>query len=174
MKRWLWIVSVTLLLLLPLSVGYFTAPCDRFGEPLILSPYRLRQQRFLREVEVWSREVAEAGAVINELLQGPQPQSSGETFRMAEQVGQAVARLDALPPPEASEAYLLLGQEMGRAHDTYIYAAESLLTFYGSNNPEALAEARAALEDAELLISDLEEGIAGLSHPRCYEVWRER
>jgi len=62
---------------------------------------------------------------------------------------------------------------MQQTIDTYAYAAEQLLTFYGNNDSEALVEAQASLALARLALGDLRAGIAGLTYPLCWEVWRE-
>ena len=62
---------------------------------------------------------------------------------------------------------------MQQAVDTYAYAAEQLLVFYGNNDGQALAEAQASLALARLALGDLRAGIAGLTYPACREVWRE-
>jgi len=168
------IVGLTLALIgLPLGVGYVTAPCDSFGAPVVMSPYRLRQQRFLAEATTWADELAEIGDSLDAIARGPQPQSTGAAFRLAEQVGQADARLDALTLPEAPAEYSLLALTMQQAVDTYAYAAEQLLVFYGNNDGQALAEAQASLTLARSALGDLREGIAGLTYPLCREVWRE-
>ncbi|MBN2001816.1 MAG: hypothetical protein JXA21_00555 [Anaerolineae bacterium] len=168
------IVGLTLALIgLPLGVGYSVAPCDSFGTPVVMSPYRLRQQRFLAEATAWAAALTEIGDSLDAIARGPQPQSTGAAFRLAEQVGQAVGRLDALTLPEAPAEYSLLALTMQQAVDTYAYAAEQLLTFYGTNDPQALAEAQASLTLARLALGDLREGIAGLTCALCREVWRE-
>ena len=168
------IVGLTLVLIgLPLGVGYVSAPCDSFGAPVVMSPYRLRQQRFLAEATAWADELAEIGDSLDAIARGPQPQSTGAAFRLAEQVGQADARLNALPLPEAPAEYSLLALTMQQAVDTYAYAAEQLLVFYGNNDGQALTEAQASLALARLALADLREGIAGLTCAWCREVWRE-
>jgi len=92
---------------------------------------------------------------------------------LAEQVGQADARLNTLTLPEAPAEYSLLALTMQQAVDTYVYAAEQLLVFYGNNDGQALAEAQASLALARLALGDLRAGIAGLTYPACREVWRE-
>ncbi|MEJ5312355.1 MAG: hypothetical protein WHX52_21530 [Anaerolineae bacterium] len=85
------IVGLTLALIgLPLGVGYSAAPCDSFGAPVVMSPYRLRQQRFLAAATAWADALTEIGDSLNAIAQGPQPQSTGAAFRLAEQVGQAL------------------------------------------------------------------------------------
>ena len=168
------IVGLTLALIgLPLGVGYVAAPCDSFGAPVVMSPYRLRQQRFLAAATAWADELAEIGDSLDAIARGPQPQSTGAAFRLAEQVGQAASRLNALRLPEAPAEYSLLALTMQQAVDTYAYAAEQLLVFYGNNDPLALAEAQASLTLARLALGDLREGIAGLTCALCREVWRE-
>lgn len=168
------IIGLTLALIgLPLGVGYSTASCDSFGAPVVMSPYRLRQQRFLVAATAWADELAEIGDSLDAIAQGPQPQSTGAAFKLAEQVGQAAARLDALTLPAAPAEYSLLALTMQQAVDTYAYAAEQLLVFYGNNDGQALTEARASLALARLALADLQAGIAGLTYPLCREVWRE-
>ncbi len=168
------IVGLTLALIgLPLGVGYSAAPCDNFGAPVALSPYRLRQQRFLTAAARWMEAVEEIGDSLDAIARGPQPQSTGAAFRLAEQVGQAAVRLDALALPEAPAEYSLLALTMQQALDTYAYAAEQLLVFYGNNDGQALTEARASLALARLALGDLRAGIGGLTYPLCREVWRE-
>lgn len=168
------IIGLTLALIgLPLSVGYITAPCDSFGAPVVLSVYRLRQQRFLTAATRWADALEEIGQSLDTIARGTQPQSTGAAFRLAEQVGQAAGRLDALTLPEAPAEYSLLALTMQQASDTYAYAAEQLLTFYGNNDPQALAEAQASLALARLPLTDLRDGIAGLTYPLCREVWRD-
>jgi len=168
------IIGLTLALIgLPLGVGYATAPCDSFGAPVVLSLYRLRQQRFLTAATRWADTVEETGDSLDVIAQGPQPQSTGAAFRLAEQVGQADARLNALTLPEAPAEYSLLALTMQQTGDTYAYAAEQLLVFYGNNDGQALAEAQASLALARLALGDLRAGIAGLTYPLCREVWRE-
>ncbi|MGC9396881.1 MAG: hypothetical protein ACP5J4_18710 [Anaerolineae bacterium] len=124
------IVGLTLALIgLPLGVGYAAAPCDSFGAPVVLSLYRLRQQRFLTTATRWADAVEDIGDSLDTIARGPQPQSTGAAFRLAEQVGQASARLDALTLPEAPAEYSLLALTMQQTSDTYAYAAEQLLTF---------------------------------------------
>jgi hypothetical protein len=169
-----YIVGLTLALIgLPLGVGYVVAPCDSFGAPVVMSPYRLRQQRFLAEATAWADELAGIGDSLDAIANTLQPQSTGAAFRLAEQVGQAAARLDALALPEAPAEYSLLALTMQQAVDTYDYAAEQLLVFYGNNDGQALAEAQASLALARLALADLRAGIAGLTYPLCREVWRE-
>jgi hypothetical protein len=168
------IIGLTLALIgFPLGVGYATAPCDSFGAPMVLSLYRLRQQQFLTAATHWADAVDEIGNSLDVTADGPQPQSTGAAFRLAEQIGQAEARLNALTLPEAPAEYSLLASTMQQTLDTYIYAAEQLLTFYGNNDSQALAEAQASLVLAQLSLDDLRAGIAGLTHPLCREVWRE-
>ena len=168
------IVGLTLALIgLPLGVGYVTAPCDSFGAPMVMSPYRLRQQRFLAEATAWADALAEIGDSLDAIARGPQPQSTGAAFRLAEQVGQADARLNTLTLPEAPAEYSLLALTMQQTVDTYAYAAEQLLAFYGNNDGQALTEAQASLALARLALGDLRAGIAGLTYPVCREVWRE-
>lgn len=168
------IAGLTLALIgLPLGVGYVVAPCDSFRAPVVMSAYRLRQQRFLAEATAWTDELAEIGDSLDAIANGPQPQSTGAAFRLAEQVGQASARLNALTLPEAPAEYSLLALTMQQAVDTYAYAAEQLLTFFGTNDAQALAEAQTSLALARLALADLREGIAGLSCTLCREVWRE-
>ena len=159
--------------LAPLGVGYATAPCDAFGEPVVLSPYRLRQQRYLDQATRWLDAVAEVGATLDAVASGPGPQSTGAAFRLAEQVGQAASRLDALALPEAPAEYSLLALTLLQVQDTYAYAAEQLLVFYGTTDPEARHEAQIALALAAGALTDAREGIAGLTYPLCREVWRE-
>ena len=169
-----YIVGLTLALIgLPLGVGYSTAPCDSFGAPVVMSPYRLRQQLFLAAATAWADALAEIGDNLDAIAQGPQPQSTGAAFRLAEQVGQAAARLNTLTLPEAPAEYSLLALTMQQAVDTYAYAAEQLLVFYGNNDGQALTEARASLALARLALGDLRAGIGGLTYPVCREVWRE-
>lgn len=168
------IVGLTLALIgLPLGVGYVTAPCDSFGAPVVMSPYRLRQQRFLTEATAWADALAEIGDSVDAIARGPQPQSTGAAFRLAEQVGQADAGLNTLPLPEAPAEYSLLALTMQQTGDTYAYAAEQLLVFYGNNDGQALTEAQASLTLARLALADLREGIDGLTCALCREVWRE-
>jgi hypothetical protein len=168
------IIGLTLAVIgLPLGVGYAAAPCDSFGAPVVLSLYRLRQQRFLTAVTHWADTVEEIGDSLDAIARGPQPQSTGAAFRLAEQVGQADARLNTLTLPEAPAEYSLLALTMQQTIDTYAYAAEQLLTFYGNNDGQALAEAQASLALARLALGDLRAGIAGLTYPACREVWRE-
>ena len=89
-KTWIWALSVLLLLGAPLGVGYLTAPCDTFGEPVILSPYRLRQQHFLQQATRWLQESQEVEAALLALTQAEQPQSMGEAFQLAEQAALSV------------------------------------------------------------------------------------
>ncbi|HQI83446.1 MAG TPA: hypothetical protein PKV20_02570 [Anaerolineae bacterium] len=168
------IIGLTLALIgLPLGVGYATAPCDSFSAPVVLSLYRLRQQRFLTAATRWADEVEAVGLSLDAIARGPQPQSTGAAFRLAEQVGQAAGRLNALILPEAPAEYSLLALTMQQTADTYAYAAEQLLIFYGNNDGQALAEAQASLALARLALGDLRAGIAGLTYPACREVWRE-
>ena len=160
------------LILTPLAVGYVAAPCDAFGEPLVLSPYRLRQQQYLDRAARWLDEIAEVGATLDAVARGPQPQSTGAAFRLAEQVGQAASRLDTLTLPAAPAEYSLLSLTLLQVQDTYAYAAEQLLVFYGAADPQALAEAHAALDLAASALADARAGIAGLTYPLCREVWR--
>ena len=174
MHRHFIIIGLTLALIgLPLGVGYATAPCDSFGAPVVLSLYRLRQQRFLTAATRWADTVEEIGDSLDAIAGGPQPQSTGAAFRLAEQVGQADARLNTLTLPEAPAEYSLLALTMQQTIDTYAYAAEQLLTFYGNNDGQALTEAQASLALARLALGDLRAGIAGLTYPACREVWRE-
>lgn len=169
-----YIVGLTLALIgLPIGVGYVVAPCDSFGAPMVMSPYRLRQQRFLAEATEWADALTEIGDSLDAIANTSQPQSTGAAFRLAEQVGQAAARLDALTLPAAPAEYSLLALTMQQAMDTYAYAAEQLLVFYGNNDGQALTEARASLALARLALADLRAGIAGLTYPLCREVWRE-
>lgn len=161
------------LVLTPLGVGYATAPCDAFGEPVILSPYRLRQQRYLDRAAHWLDEIAAVGATLDAVAAGPSPQSTGAAFRLAEQVGQTASRLDALALPQAPAEYSLLALTLVQVQDTYAYAAEQLLVFYGNADPQALLEAQIALDLAASALADAREGIAGLTYPLCREVWRE-
>jgi hypothetical protein len=160
------------LVLVPLGVGYATAPCDAFGAPVVLSPYRLRQQHYLDRTSRWLDDVAEVGATLAAVAHGPQPQATGTAFRLAERVGQAAGRLETLAPPEAPEAYSLLALTLEQVRDTYAYAAEQLLVTYGSSDVGALAEARAGLAAAQTVLDDARAGIAGLTYPLCREVWR--
>ncbi len=174
MRRHFIIIGLTLALIgLPLGVGYATAPCDSFGAPVVMSPYRLRQQRFLTAATRWADAEEAVGLTLDTIARGPQPQSTGAAFRLAEQVGQAAGRLDALTLPEAPAEYSLLALTMQQTTDTYAYAAEQLLTFYGNNDGQALAEARASVALARLALGDLRAGIAGLTYPACREVWRD-
>ena len=167
------IIGLTLgLLLVPLAVGYLTVPCDTFGEPLVLSPHRLRQQRYLSDARTWQAEVAEISATLDAIAYGPEPGSLGKAFLLAEQVGQAVGRLDALTPPEAPVEYGLLAATLDAARDTLTYAAERLLAYYGSHDPQALGEAREALRLADLALADVCAGIDALTYSLCREVWR--
>jgi len=164
---------ILILFIVPLGVGYATAPCDGFGEPVVLSPYRLRQQRFLQDAGRWAEDVQQVGETLHTVAYGPQPQSTSAAFRLAEQVGQAASRLDTLLPLEAPAEYSLLALTMDQARDTYAYAAEQLLVFYGNNAPQALAEAQESLRLAALALDDVQAGIRGLTYPLCREVWRE-
>ena len=154
--------------LAPLGVGYATAPCDAFGEPVVLSPYRLRQQRYLDQAARWLDAIAEVGAALDAA-----PHSVGLAFRLAEQVGQAASRLDALTLPTAPAEYSLLALTLLQVQDTYAYAAEQLLVFYGTADPQTLHEAQVALALAAGALADTRAGIAGLTYPLCREVWRE-
>lgn len=174
MRTWMMIGLILTLICIPLSVGYLTAPCDSFGAPMILSLYRLRQERFLKEATHWITDIREVEHRLNTIAQGSVPQSTGAAFRLAEQVGQAAERLDALTPPEAPAEYSLLALTMNQARDTYAYAAEQLLTFYGTNDAQTLAAAQEALRLAGVSLADVEAGLTGLTYPRCREVWRGR
>jgi hypothetical protein len=167
------IVGLTLALIgLPLGVGYVVAPCDSFGAPVVMSAYRLRQQRFLAEATAWADTLAEIGDSLDAIARGPQPQSTGAAFKLAEQVGQAAARLDALTLPEAPAEYSLLAATMQEATNSYMDAAEDLLIFYGTSDPVAMIDVELALSMARLQLTDLRAGIAGLTYPLCREVWR--
>jgi len=173
MRTWLNGGLILLLISVPLTVGYLTAPCDSFGTPVVLSVYRLRQERFLKTATRWAADVTDAGHALEALVQAPPPTSTGAAFRLAEQVGQAANRLDTLTPPEAPAEYSLLALTMQQARDTYVYAAEQLLVFYGTNDTETLLAAQEALRLAETSLADVAAGLAGLAYPRCREVWRE-
>jgi len=159
---------------MPLGVGYFTAPCDTFGAPVILSPYRLRQQQYLDRATRWTDAVAEVGATLETVAYGPAPQSLSAAFHLAEQVGQAASRLAALEPPPAPAEYSLLALTLEQSRDTYAYATEQLLHFYGSQDPQALAEAQVSLELAALALGDARAGLMALASPLCREVWHEQ
>lgn len=166
------VIGLLAALLVPLGVGYATAPCDAFGEPVLLVGSRPKQQRFLKEAGAWIEDLAEVDAALVELVSAPLPRSTGEAFRLAERAGQAAGKLDALLPPEAPSEYRLLGQEMDRTRDTYAYAVERLLAFYGSDDATALAEAKEALILAGEQRAEVLEGIEGLTPPLCREVWK--
>jgi hypothetical protein len=122
----------------------------------------------------WVTDIKDARKALDAIAQAPPPPSTGATFRLAEQVGQAASRLEALAPPEAPAEYSLLALTMQQTRDTYVYAAEQLLTFYGTNDAQTLVTAQEALQLAEAALADVEAGLAGLTYPRCREVWRER
>ncbi len=162
------------LLCLPLAVGYMTAPCDTFGAPVVLAPYRLHQERYLVQATRWTNAVAAVGATLDSLAAAPAPQSTSAAFRLAEQVGQAASRLEALTLPPAPAEYSLLALTLEQTRDTYAYAAEQLLAFYGNQDPQALAEAQTSLDLAAAALADAQAGIAGLTYPLCREVWHDR
>ena len=68
------------------------------GERLlvVVSVYRLWQQRFLTAATRRADALEEIGHSLDTIAHGPQPQSTGAAFRLAEQVGQAASRLDVL------------------------------------------------------------------------------
>jgi hypothetical protein len=173
-RRSIAIGVILALLLVPLAVGYITAPCDAFGDPIILSPHRLRQRGFLVKASTWLKQISEIGADLDTITQGPQPGSVSTAFQLAEQVGQITGRLDTLDPPEAPPEYGLLADMMGQAWNQYAHSAERLLGFYGSRDPQALAEAREALWLGDKILIDVAAGTDALTNPLCREVWRER
>ncbi len=162
------------LVVLPLLIGYVTAPCDAWGVPVVLSPYRLRQARYLAQVTRWTDAVAEVGATLDTLAAAPAPQSTSAAFRLAEQVGQAAQQLATLAPPPAPAEYSLLALLLEQTRDTYAYAAEQLLVFYGTQDPQALAAAHVSLDLAAAALAEARAGSAGLTYPLCREVWHER
>jgi hypothetical protein len=165
---------IVLLLLGPLGVGLYQAPCDLWGAPVVLTPYRLRQQRFLARADRWLTEVAAVGATLERLAQEPPPATTAAAFRLAEQVGQAAGRLETLTLPEAPPEYALLTATLLRVQETYAAAAEQLLLYYGHRDPQAWGAAQATLQHGALALREAQEGLAGLSYPRCREVWRDR
>ena len=146
MKRW-WLGLLALAVLGgPLALGYWGSPCDDFGNPILLTPARWQERRFLRDATAWTADLAAVEAGLRELTASPPPQSTGEAFRLAGRAGEALNRLEQLLPPEAPPNYVLLGLSMRQTRDTYSVATELLLAFYGSHDPAQLAAAQAALE----------------------------
>ena len=166
--------AIVALLLVPLAVGYLTAPCEVTGEPLVLSPHRVRQRQFLTEATTWHRNISDVSAKLHSILNAPQPGSVSAAFRLASEVGRATTRLDVLTPPEAPAEYVLLAGTMHEARDTYVFATECLLSFYGSSDSQALLEAQAALRLGDAALADVAAGIEALTYPLCREVWRDR
>jgi len=166
--------AIVVLLLGPLAVGYFTAPCEVTGEPVVLSPHRVRQRQFLIEATTWHRNISDVSDMLRSALNAPQPGSVSAAFRMASEVGKVTTRLDLLTPPEAPAEYSLLAGAMNQARDHYAYATERLLSFYGSSDSQALLEAQAALRLGDAALADVAAGIEALTYPLCREVWRDR
>ena len=166
--------AIVALLLGPLSVGYFTAPCEITGEPLVLSPHRARQRQFLAEATTWHRSISDASDMLRSVIDAPQPGSVSAAFRVASEVGKVTTRLDLLAPPEAPAEYALLAGTMSQARDYYAYATERLLSFYGSSDSQALLEAQAALRLGDAALADVAAGIEALTYPLCREAWRDR
>jgi hypothetical protein len=166
--------AIVALLLVPLAVGYLTAPCEVTGEPLVLSPHRVRQRQFLTEATTWHSNISDVSAMLQSVLNAPQPGSVSAAFRVASEVGKVSTRLDLLTPPEAPPEYVLLAGTMHQARDDYAYGIECLLSFYGSSDSQALLEAQAALRLGDAALSDVAAGIEALTYPLCREVWRDR
>ena len=76
MRIWLIGGLVLILMGIPLTVGYLAAPCDSFGTPVILSVYRLRQERFLKAAMRWVTDIKDAGKALDAIAQAPPPPST--------------------------------------------------------------------------------------------------
>jgi hypothetical protein len=166
--------AIVALLLGPLTIGYFTAPCEVTGEPVVLSPHRVRQRQFLTAATTWHRSISDVSSMLRSVVDAPQPGSVSAAFRAASEVGKVTTRLDLLVPPEAPAEYLLLAGTMHQAHDDYTFATERLLSFYGTSDSQALLEAQAALRLGDAALADVAAGIEALTYPLCREVWRDR
>jgi hypothetical protein len=166
--------AILAFLLAPLALGYFMAPCEVTGEPVVLSPHRVRQRQFLIEATRWQRSISDVSTMLRSVVDAPQPGSVSAAFRAASEVGKVTTRLDLLVPPEAPAEYLLLAGTMHQARDHYAYATECLLGFYGSSDSQALLEAQAALRMGDAALLDVAAGIEALTYPLCRDVWRDR
>ena len=112
MRKILMTVSLVLLLVLPLVIGYFGAPCDALLQrPLPLSPHRLAQQRFLEHSATALDEMAYLAT---------EPQSMAESFRRAGRVSDLALRLEQIKLATAPETYTLFGERISQVRDTYI------------------------------------------------------
>ncbi len=172
MRNWIIGIITFIMLVIPPTVGYATAPCEELtGRPLALSPYRLEQQTFLQKSAAALDEMALVSTELNAIAAGNDPASMAESFRRAGKVSDLAARLEQIILPEAPVIYELLGERLNQTRDTYSLAAEKLLSYLGNNSSEDLQQARDALTLADTSQADLTQAVAGLRYPLCREVW---
>ena len=175
MRNWI-IGSLALwLLIVPLTVGYLTAPCEPLTEqPWVMTPYRWRQQRFLEE----STEVLSAleglGAAIQALAEEAEPTGMAAAYRRAGRLADLALQLDKLVLPETPERYRLLGERLGQVRDTYALAAEDLLSYLGNTDPHKRTVALASLALADEVRAEIQTAVRDLQAPLCRQIWAAR
>ncbi len=173
MRNWLIALIAGLLLIVPPLVGYATAPCDSLtAQPLVLSPYRLAQQRYLTRAAAALTEMAAIAPELQALAAQTAPVSSAEAFRRAGRATDLATRLEQIALPDPPAVYTLLGERLAQVRDTYILAAEDLLAYLGNHDLAQLQAAGEALTLADTVRAELEEAVVGLHYPLCREVWR--
>ncbi|HNT77814.1 MAG TPA: hypothetical protein PKH77_22605 [Anaerolineae bacterium] len=174
MRNWLIVLIAGLILVIPPLVGYAGAPCDPLtAKPLVLSPYRLAQQRYLVRADTALTTMADIAVELHVLATQPAPVSSAEAFRRAGRASDLAAQLEQIVRPNPPAVYTLLGERLGQVRDTYSLAAEDLLAYLGNNDLAQLQAAGEALALADAVRAELVAAVAGLHYPLCREVWRD-
>jgi hypothetical protein len=111
MRNWLIALIAGLLLIVPPLVGYATAPCDSLtAQPLVLSPYRLAQQRYLTRAAAALTEMAAIAPELQALAAQTAPVSSAEAFRRAGRATDLATRLEQIALPDPPAVYTVRGR----------------------------------------------------------------
>ena len=174
MRNWIVGIVSALLLFIPSTVGYLTAPCDPLtARPLLLNPHRLQQQRFFEKSTDMLEELAVISEELHDVHQQGEPRSMSAAFQRAGRVSDLIGRLDRITVPEAPPTYQMLEERLDQLRATYTLAAEDLLTYFGNADYAKLDSALNALILADDVHYDLQDAIIGLQYPLCREVWNE-
>jgi hypothetical protein len=173
MRNWILGITAALLLFIPPSVGYLTAPCDPLTErPVPLNPHHLQQLRFFKHGMTLLDDLETVSMEIHTIAEQDAPTGMSDAFRRAGRVSDLATHLDQLKIPEAPSTYHLLSERLGQVRDTYSLATEDLLTYLGNADAVRRETALEALSLADTVRWELHGAITGLQSPLCKEVWR--